>query len=666
MSANGAPADGGSPTSHRRRYILLAVLLLALVVIAILWPIGKRALSLARHLQGLQAALDEDPLTLVISEGRETLVAELEGVESDLGALQHYLAPAFVLTPHLGWVPYAGDTLKALPDMLDMAYNLSAAGATALDALGAFDSLMMGSSSSESQQGDMPEELLEAIITAGPQLSAAADKVEEAVAARERFSDAELLSPLVSPFQRLDAYLPLLDVGMKALQLVPELMGATSPRTYLLVAQNGDELRATGGFISGIGELTISEGALGELSFKDSYAVENWAQPHPEPPAALRKYMLADLWVTRDANWWPDYPTSARAIQEMYALNQGVSTDGVIAVDMKALELVVGALEPLVLKEKGEEITAANIREKIYEFWAPPPVEGPLPTDWRDWSPEVKAWWGQRKDFMPMLTAAMFERMQDLSSIDPAKLAYALKRGLEEKHILLYFNDSAMQQLLEENGWDAATLPCSGDYLMVVDSNMGFNKSNAKIEQSIAYRVSLGGEPRPLAEVTLSYSHRSKVRLDTCDKRAQYEPTYRGMMDRCYWDYVRVYAPSGSTLLTVEGADEYEVADQEKGKTVFAAYFVLAPGEHRQITFRYLLPTDVFGHAEPSRVHYQLLVQKQPGTLSLPLQLRIELQPGMKVVHAKPTPIEVGHEAVQHTAKLQLDRRFELILRVAD
>lgn len=617
------------------------------------------------QMHGIVAAATDLPPSRDPRRHSEALA--LPGLESDLGALQHYLAPAFVLTPHLGWVPYAGDTLKALPDMLDMAYNLSATGTMVLDVLSAFDSLMMDSSSIESPQGDMPQKLLEAIITAGPHLSAAADKVEEAVAARERFSDAELLSPLVSPFQRLDAYLPLLDVGMKALQLIPELMGATSPRTYLLVAQNGDELRATGGFISGIGELTISKGVLGELSFKDSYAVENWAQPHPDPPAALRKYMLADLWVTRDANWWPDYPKSARAIQEMYALNQGVSTDGVITVDMKALELVVGALEPLVLKEKGVEITAANIQEKIYEFWAPPPVEGPLPTDWRDWSPEVKAWWGKRKDFMPMLTAAMFERMQDLSSIDPAKLAYALKRGLEEKHILLYFNDPAMQQLLAENGWDAAISPVDSDYLMVVDSNVGFNKTNAKIEQNIAYRVSLGGEPpRPLAEVTLSYSHRSKVRLDTCDKQAQYESTYQGMMDRCYWDYVRVYAPSGSTLLTVEGADEYEVADQEKGKTVFAAYFVLAPGEHRQITFRYLLPINILVQVDPERVNYQLLVQKQPGTLSLPLQLLIELRPGMKVVYAKPTPIDVGHEVVQHTTRLQLDRRFELILRVAD
>ncbi len=654
MSANGTPDKGGPSREHRRRSVLPAVLLLAAVILAILWPIGKRALSLARHLQALRAALDEDPLTLVAPDGREMLVAELGGIESDLGALQYHLAPAFVLTPHLGWVPYAGDTLEALPDMLDMAHDLSAAGTTALDAISAFDTLMMGWSSGESPHDDATQKLLEAIIDAQPQFRAAGDKVKEALAARERFSDAELLSPLMAPFQQLDAYLPLLSAGMQALQLAPELMGATSPRTYLLVAQNSDELRATGGFISGIALLTVQQGEITELSFEDSYAVENWAQPHPDPPEPLRKHMLADLWVTRDANWWPDFPTSARAIQEMYALNQGVSTDGVIAVDITALELIVAALEPLVLEDEGEKITSANVREKIYEFWAPS-------------SGEEENWWRQRKDFMPILTSAMLARIQDPRSLDAGKLAYALKRGLDEKHILLYFNDPSVQQLLAESGWDGAISPWTGDYLMVVDSNVGFNKVNAKIEQSIEYRISLESQGGALAELVLSYRHLSDVRLDDCIKEARYDPelSYQAMMDRCYWDYVRVYAPPGSRLLGVEGANEYEAMAGEKGKAVFSADFVLAPGEKRQITFRYRLPDTLLTDDENLGTCYRLLVQKQPGTVAIPLRLRIELPPRMKMADAVPPPADSSPGTVGYTAELWVDRHFQLTLEMA-
>jgi hypothetical protein len=29
----------------------------------------------------------------------------------------------------------------------------------------------------------------------------------------------------------------------------------------------------------------------------------------------------------------------------------------------------------------------------------------------------------------------------------------------------------------------------------------------------------------------------------------RYDPVYEQMMDRCYWDYLRVYVPQGSRLL---------------------------------------------------------------------------------------------------------------------
>jgi hypothetical protein len=426
------------------------------------------------------------------------------------------------------------------------------------------------------------------------------------------------------------------------------------------VAQNSDELRATGGFISGIGVVTLQNGELVDLSFKDSYAVEDWSEPHPDPPEALRKYMLADLWATRDANWWPDYPTSAKAIQRLYELNQGVSTDGVISVDMRALEMLVEALEPLVLGDGEEKITAANIREKIYEFWAPPPIEGPLPSDYREWSPEVKRWWAKRKDFMPVLTSAMLERAQNPGDLDLGKLANALRRGLEEKHILLYFDDPRLQQILAANGWDGTVASWGADYLMVVDSNMGFNKANGKIRESISYIVDLQDRSRPLAEVRLSYRHLSDAHLEECNKEAHYEPSYEALMDLCYCDYVRVYAPEGSTLIEIEGAGEYEQATGESGKAVFAAYFELAPGQEHQITFRYLLPEGTLAEDSLGTTYYRLLVQKQPGTLAIPLDIKIGLYPGTVLVAGQPEPDESASDWLRYTTRLRVDRSFQI------
>ena len=59
--------------------------------------------------------------------------------------------------------------------------------------------------------------------------------------------------------QKLDALLPLAQVGVDAALAAPEALGQNGPRTYLILAQNEDELRPTGGFISGAGRMTLDQ-----------------------------------------------------------------------------------------------------------------------------------------------------------------------------------------------------------------------------------------------------------------------------------------------------------------------------------------------------------------------------------------------------------------------
>ncbi|MCA1554618.1 MAG: DUF4012 domain-containing protein, partial [Chloroflexi bacterium] len=84
---------------------------------------------------------------------------------------------------------------------------------------------------------------------------------------------------------------------------IGSLVGFDGARSYLIIAQNEDELRATGGFISAVGLITVERGKVVASEFMDSYAVDNLGKPYPDPPDALRKYMLAYLWLFRDSNW---------------------------------------------------------------------------------------------------------------------------------------------------------------------------------------------------------------------------------------------------------------------------------------------------------------------------------------------------------------------------
>jgi hypothetical protein len=56
----------------------------------------------------------------------------------------------------------------------------------------------------------------------------------------------------------IEPLLPSLYLGTRLFPTLPQLIGLYEPQRYLLVVQNSDELRATGGFISALGVLTSS------------------------------------------------------------------------------------------------------------------------------------------------------------------------------------------------------------------------------------------------------------------------------------------------------------------------------------------------------------------------------------------------------------------------
>jgi hypothetical protein len=144
-------------------------------------------------------------------------------------------------------------------------------------------------------------------------------------------------------------------------------------------------------------------------------------------------------------------------------------------------------------------------------------------------------------------------------------------------------------------------------------------------------------------------------------------------VNRCYWDYLRVYAPANSrleqatqhpvaaNLLLVDQAQpgEVEVLPEEAGKTVFATFFVLPRGQENQTRFVYQLPrTTVERQSEVWK--YRLLVQKQSGTRDIPLRVVLTLPPGAEVTSLTTGGRQPEPGRVVFKAELNEDRAFEV------
>ncbi len=420
-------------------------------------------------------------------------------------------------------------------------------------------------------------------------------------------------------------------------RLAPYLIGLDGPRTYLVLVQNEDELRATGGYITAAGTVTIQRGRITRLAIEDSFAIDDPNLSYPLPPEPLRDYMDAPYWVLRDSNWSPDFPTAAAVAEAFYTVTRPQPIDGVVALDQTFLRIMLRATGPIQVPDIPERINADNVVALLRAAREPPPGET-----------VSYEWWLHRKDSVPAVATAMVRR---LPWSNWGLLARAAIRALDERHLVLTLKDPDSATILARHGWDGALRPGQADFLMLVESNIGFNKVNAIEQTRLDYRVDLTRAGEASGTVMVIQTNPAEGKLP-CDPGPDYGTgSYAELIARCYWSYLRLYVPETAQL---EGGTAQSVPAElmPRGEPV-AGTIVQAPGENGTqsfgalsvvqfsstvtTTFTYRLAPGALTDGAESRIRtYRLKLQKQPGIGALPVALSVQLPPGATNVRGTP------------------------------
>jgi hypothetical protein len=560
-----------------------------------------------------------------------------------------------------GWLPRVGGDLSAAPHLLEMAVSLSAGGQAACTALGGPMSAVLSSRGGASTPGfDQLLPLLAALGDARPALQQSAAQIEEAQAAWQQVDQARLSSSLARRAGQVTEILPLLRNGAEAAPLAPLLLGTDRARSYLVLALNDDELRAGGGLISGVGEVKVQNGRVISATFRDSYGVDDFTQPYPVAPEPLHQYMGFDLLVFRDSNWSPDFPTFVKTALPLYRPGHPVDFDGVIALDQPAVAELIDALGELRLPDSAEPVTGDTVLTYMHNAWAP--KDGRL----------TEGWWVQRKSFMNTLAQAAIAQLMG-GEANLAKVGLAGARMLEQKHVQVWLKDQAGATFLANAGWDGAMRAEPGDYLMLVDANVGYSKSNLRVRSEVTYTVDLNAQPIS-ATLSLSYRHLGIPRSDSCRAGSRYDIVYERMADWCLKNYRRVFVPSGANLIDataipvdvrwLPGRDSQsgQVSAQPAGEgpwVTFSSVGVLQPGETQTTAYHYQLPSAVV-EWRGNEGTYRLRVQKQAGASGYPLTVRVLLPAGATMLPGSSVGAKVAGGAV--TYSLLLDRDQEIVV----
>jgi hypothetical protein len=175
---------------------------------------------------------------------------------------------------------------------------------------------------------------------------------------------------------------------------------------------------------------------------------------------------------------------------------------------------------------------------------------------------------------------------------------------------MVYLFDKDAQKGIDALNWGGKVRNFEGDYLYINDANLGGQKSNLYVKQSVKmdYVIKDGKITK-----TLTITYKNPRKHDNCDEEAG-----QLCLNATLRNFQRVYVPQGSKLENSKGSEVKVVTSEELGKTDFESFLTVKPLGKADISYTYVLPFDV---KKSSKL--PLLIQKQPGTDVVPYEITV-------------------------------------------
>lgn len=415
---------------------------------------------------------------------------------------------------------------------------------------------------------------------------------------------------------------------------IETMLGSDQPKRYLVLFQNHHELRATGGFIGSVAIVDVQRGKITNLEVPPggSYDFQGQLDTFVKPPLPLQ--IANARWELQDSNWYPDFPASAQKAAWFYEHSRHETIDGVIAVNATVLERLLRALGPIKNDQYNLVLTAESGLESLQTI-----VEtGPDKAN------------NQPKAVIGAIVNQLFASNIALEPSQVVPLITQLAESLTQKEIQIYATDEQVQEKFSTLGWtgEIAQTTLNQDYLMVVNTNLGGAKTDARITDEIEHQTVVQTDGSILDTVIIRRKHNG-------------DPN-SALYGRPNSSYLRVYVPKGAELVKAGGfiypeEERFKVPEkwykidsdltnreiergfhvesgtrltEEFGKTVFGNWITTKAGEETEVWLTYKLPfrlaaenkstnsateavAKIMGRSVPAS-RYTLLVQKQSGT----------------------------------------------------
>ncbi len=607
---------------------LLKLSLITLSVIVVLALIGY--MVVVRPGRVLMASVRElEANTKAVAPYAKT--QDLGGVKNQLEKVKGSLTNVETNLHTFKWsshIPFAKNYYNDGQSGISAGYELIAAAEIGIDAIAPYaDVIGLKGLATSGDGGKTAQDRITFIVNTLDKIHPQLDKIGEKLSNAQKFlanidpnrypeeiKGIKIRSQLASGLETIDQASTVINDAKPILESAPYLLGNQSPRKYLVLFQNDAEIRGTGGFLTGYAIINVTNGKVQSLESDDIYKLdEKFTKRIPAPEPILKYLPLVPYWYLRDQNLSPDFKSSMETFMSNYKLTKSPEVDGVIAVDTQLLVDLLKVTGPIGVSGLGtftaDQDPRCNCPQVFYELQVL--AGGEEPVVWDSVSGKIvkaPANYGNRKAFLgPLMYSVLANVMAQPKSKFPLLFNTAMA-NIQGKHIMAYFNDPKAQMAVESFNMAGRVRESDSDYLLIVDTNFAGAKTNIWVNYKVDQKVDIDSSGNITKTVTLTYANPQQTAVKITQARN---------LNGAFRDWLRVYVPKGSQLIEAKGFESGQTTSEDLGKTVFDGFFTLTPGNTRQISFKYKLPTKAQNNT------YKILIQKQGGIKTFPYTMTI-------------------------------------------
>jgi hypothetical protein len=296
--------------------------------------------------------------------------------------------------------------------------------------------------------------------------------------------------------------------ALDALDVAPAVLGAEGERVYFVMFTTPAEARGQGGFMGNYAEITIDQGriemtefgsdedlnAAGERPRRLVGAPEDWLARYGPFGFAMGADKLVGEVPWKNITMSPNFPATAQVVAELYPQSGGKEIDGVISLDVFALEQLVGLVGPLEITGAPEPLTTDNTSQfLLFDQYSAENSEA-------------------RSDMLEQVARGTVERLLMGAPPDPLDLAKAMAPMVEQRRVYAWSANEREQSVVTAANADGELLDewaPGSDGLSVAVVNASGNKIESFLERNYQYDVELHADGTVQGTLMLRFANES-------------------------------------------------------------------------------------------------------------------------------------------------------------